>query len=284
MKIIYSQGLPGSGKSTWAKQFVQDNPTYVRINRDDLRNMRGKYWVPKQEDYITDVQYAAIQSALDKGYNIICDDTFLNPKAVKHLNDFVNTYNNSTGNDVKVECKSFTSVKPTQCIKYDKLRQAQVGEDVIWSMYFKYLWNYKLYEPLPNTLQTIIVDIDGTIAKHVDRNPYQYELAGSDEVIEDVARVVKAMSHVVEVMFVTGRPDNFHDITRKWLDDNGFKGSLHMREEGDRRPDYIVKAEVVESISTQFEIVGAFEDRKQVKEMYRKGFGITCFHIDEGNF
>ena len=35
-----TRGIPGSGKSTFAKQWVQEDPEgRVRINRDDLRGM-----------------------------------------------------------------------------------------------------------------------------------------------------------------------------------------------------------------------------------------------------
>ena len=52
-KIILTRGIPASSKSTWAKQEVLKDPEHsVRINRDDLRNMSGKYWVPTREDYI----------------------------------------------------------------------------------------------------------------------------------------------------------------------------------------------------------------------------------------
>ena len=52
-RIILTRGVPASGKSTWAKQEVLKDPEHsIRINRDDLRNMSGQYWVPAREDYI----------------------------------------------------------------------------------------------------------------------------------------------------------------------------------------------------------------------------------------
>ena len=52
-RIILTRGIPASGKSTWAKQEVLKDPEHsIRINRDDLRNMSGKYWVPAREHYI----------------------------------------------------------------------------------------------------------------------------------------------------------------------------------------------------------------------------------------
>ena len=39
-KIIVLQGIPASGKSTWARQWVSEDPEHrVRFNRDDIRNM-----------------------------------------------------------------------------------------------------------------------------------------------------------------------------------------------------------------------------------------------------
>ena len=32
-------GLPGSGKSTWAKEFIHKNPNYIRFGRDVFRFM-----------------------------------------------------------------------------------------------------------------------------------------------------------------------------------------------------------------------------------------------------
>lgn len=43
LKVMFLQGLPGSGKSSFAKNYCIKNKDWVRINRDDLRHMRGKY-------------------------------------------------------------------------------------------------------------------------------------------------------------------------------------------------------------------------------------------------
>ena len=39
-KLILCQGIQGSGKSTYAKKWVAEDPEHrVRLNYDDLRNM-----------------------------------------------------------------------------------------------------------------------------------------------------------------------------------------------------------------------------------------------------
>jgi predicted kinase len=52
-KIILCRGIQGSGKTTWAKQWVLEDPEHrVRFNNDDIRNMLGKYWVPDREHLV----------------------------------------------------------------------------------------------------------------------------------------------------------------------------------------------------------------------------------------
>lgn len=37
-KVIICRGIQGSGKSTWAKQWVKEDPNHrIRINQDDFR-------------------------------------------------------------------------------------------------------------------------------------------------------------------------------------------------------------------------------------------------------
>ena len=46
LTVTLTKGLPGSGKSTWAKQIIDENPSFFkRINKDDLRAMldNGKF-------------------------------------------------------------------------------------------------------------------------------------------------------------------------------------------------------------------------------------------------
>lgn len=52
-KIILCRGIQGLGKTTWAKQWVLEDPEHrVRFNNDDIRNMLGKYWVPSREHLV----------------------------------------------------------------------------------------------------------------------------------------------------------------------------------------------------------------------------------------
>lgn len=78
--LIITIGLPGSGKSTWARQWVAENPgRRARINRDDLRAMLhgGRVGTAWQERQVTLAQHAAVRALLARGYEVVVDDTNL---------------------------------------------------------------------------------------------------------------------------------------------------------------------------------------------------------------
>lgn len=129
--MLVLQGCPASGKSTWAKEFVQDKPNWIRINRDDIRLMCGKYWVPSREDLISKYEESMINIALAHNYNVIIDATNLNPKTLNKWRRIA--YNFAA----KFETKEFF-ISFKEAVKRDKNRDLQVGEDTILGFYRKY--------------------------------------------------------------------------------------------------------------------------------------------------
>ena len=69
-EIIILRGLPGSGKSRYARQLAQSFPEiFVRVNRDDIRIMlgiEGGLGTPDQEAIVTAIEKAQAQAALDQ--------------------------------------------------------------------------------------------------------------------------------------------------------------------------------------------------------------------------
>lgn len=150
-RIILTRGIPASGKSTWAKQEVLKDPEHsVRINRDDLRNMSGKYWVPAREHYIEACKGIILINAMNFKFNtIIIDEMNLNPKENGYLKGTVSMMNDTfkDNNDKYIiEIKDFTNVPLDVCLERDSKRENPIGENVIIGIFNKYKELYNLKE------------------------------------------------------------------------------------------------------------------------------------------
>ena len=138
-KLIICRGIPASGKTFWAKQWVLKDPEHrVRINQDDIRLMLGKYWVPSREPLVSHIQQEAICRAMSLGLDIVSDNTNLNPKVLKSLSDVANS------NEYELEYKDFFDTPLSVCIERDKTRDVQISEKVIRSFYNNYKDTYPL--------------------------------------------------------------------------------------------------------------------------------------------
>ena len=144
-KIILCRGIQGSGKTTWAKQWVLEDPEHgVRFNNDDIRNMLGKYWVPSREDLVKDLNYAFLINSMSYGFDVVIDNMNLNPKELKYYNKVLDNWNDPKGivfDAVKpkysLEFKDFF-IPLQDCIERDSKRPNPVGEEVIRKTYEKY--------------------------------------------------------------------------------------------------------------------------------------------------
>lgn len=139
-KLIICRGLPASGKSTWAKQWVLEDPEHrVRINQDDIRLMLGKYWVPSREKLVQEIQFDAIIEALSREFDVVIDNTNLNNKVLDQFSRLIKTFE-----DYEIEYKDFFDTPLSVCIERDKNRDLQVTEKVIRSFYNNYKDKYPL--------------------------------------------------------------------------------------------------------------------------------------------
>lgn len=150
-RIILTRGIPASGKSTWAKQEVLKDPEHsIRINRDDLRNMSGKYWVPTREHYIEACKGIILICAMNFQFDtIIIDEMNLNPKESGKLKDeiaMVNAAFKGGQDKYVVEIKDFTNVPLDVCLERDSKRENPIGEDIIKGIFNKYRELYNLKE------------------------------------------------------------------------------------------------------------------------------------------
>ena len=78
MKLIFLKGIPGSGKSTWAKEQVEKDPhNWVRVNKDDIRKMMGTEFSKSNELVTYETERSCASHALSNGKNVIVDNTHL---------------------------------------------------------------------------------------------------------------------------------------------------------------------------------------------------------------
>ena len=139
-KLIICRGIPASGKTFWAKQWVLEDPEHrVRINQDDIRLMLGKYWVPSREELVQHIQKEALIEALERSYDIVIDNTNLNKKVLDFYRALVIDHGNHA-----IEYKDFFDTPLSVCIERDKNRDVQVSEKIIRNFYN----NYKNIYPL----------------------------------------------------------------------------------------------------------------------------------------
>ncbi len=282
MKLIMCKGLPGSGKSTWAEGFCRQNPDFIRINKDSIRRMTGL--THKRENLVVKFRDILIFTALTEKKSVIVDDTNLDPKHEFNMRKIVNNF----PLPVTFEVKSFLDVPMATCIKQDLKREHSVGEKVIKNMYRQYL-EPKIEVPVWNEdlMPAVICDLDGTLAIHVARGPYDMEKLETDAFDHTVLNLLwNNVEDRVQVIFVTGREEKYREATVRWLQTkypfNNYL--LYMRPTDDHREDSIIKQEIYDrEIKQKYNVLYVLDDRNRVVEMWRRN-GLKCLQVAEGDF
>jgi phosphoglycolate phosphatase-like HAD superfamily hydrolase len=142
-------------------------------------------------------------------------------------------------------------------------------------------------------VKTIICDIDGTIADLTHRLHYIegdskdweafFKACVDDKPFDDIIDLLVSVSLEGPIILFSGRSELVREETRQWLAEcNVPYDELRMRKEGDHRPDYVVKAEMLGNL-TPDDIWFILDDRDQVVNMWRdKGFRVL--QVANGNF
>lgn len=280
-KVLILQGLPASGKSTYAKEILLKEPgRWVRVNKDLLREMaHASYWSKGNEKFIIKLRNQIILMALEEGKHVIVDDTNFS----SHIEDIKQLVKGKA--EVKVN-NSFLQVPVEECIKRDLKRLNSVGKDVILQMYNQFVCKpIPAPEYNPNLEDAIIVDMDGTLAILNNRSPYDASKCDQDLPNQPVLETVYKWQETVKIIVVSGRTDDGKELTEKWLQENKINYiALYMRQTGDMRKDAVIKQEIYEQfIRDKYNIKFILDDRNQVVEMWRS-LGLTVFQVAEGNF
>lgn len=145
--------------------------------------------------------------------------------------------------------------------------------------------------------KAIIVDIDGTLADvehrvHHVRAEKKNWRAFNDAMGEDAlniwcAGLIKAMrTQGFEILFVTGRDDNYRAITEAWMHRHGIEyEALFMRHAVDFRGDDEVKKDIyLNQIRGKWDVLFVVDDRMSVVKMWREELNLVCLQCDWGDF
>jgi predicted kinase len=291
-KLVMCKGLPGSGKTTWAKEeqkrLLAEGIIVYISTKDDIRESltrTGWSWSREAEKDVIQCQNNDIKAALqvDDRVVIVADTNF-----GKHEDRL-----RGIANHLKVvfEVRDFTDVPLQTCIERDAQREKPVGEQVIREMHQKYLANELRivpYVPPAGKNPAIICDLDGTLAlANGKRSPYDYKKVGLDDVNDPVARIVQLFNRAgYTILYVSGREDSCRGETAMWLAENklGVHTALHMRKTGDHRNDAVVKLEIFnQCIRENYDVKFVLDDRDRVVRMWRE-LGLTCLQVAYGAF
>ena len=277
LKVIVTVGLPGSGKSFFAKQLIDNNPgQYKQINKDELRLMLDNSKYSKDnEKFILKVRDQLILMGLESGKNIIISDTNFGGSHMENIIKLVR------GKAI-VEIKDFTDVPLETCIERDLKRDNSVGEKVIRKMYNQYLKpEIKNVEYVEGLKDIVICDLDGTLCLLNGRNPYDASTCDNDILNEVVYSIIKDRN----VIFVSGREDKYKSQTINFLLKHDLeKFPLFMRKSGDMRKDSIVKEEIYNQyIKGKYNVLFTLDDRDQMITLWR-GLGLVCLQVADGDF
>lgn len=295
-KITILRGLPGTGKSTLAKEIIEKTGNTVRINRDLLRKMlHFEKWSGKNESCTINAAKTVARNCLKHNINVIIDDTNLNEKTVQSWKTI------ASETDSKFEIKDLTKdINLTELFRRDSERENQVGRHVIVSMAIQ----HKLIGPkeFGKNRKWIICDIDGTLADITHRLEYVkkipknwksfFENLDKDLVRKEIVEMVlNYQKQGFSIIFVSGRPETYRKKTKEWIENVAFKdvrfhegeeyATILMRKATDKRPDDITKKEILYTYFNKEDIELIIDDRPRVLRMWAEE-GLNVLDVGPG--
>ncbi len=314
-------GLPASGKSTYARELMEREPSkWARVSWDDIRHETANYKFSKtNEARVQERARHAAEEAVTSGHNLLIDNTNLNPHHVAYWTELAHAWG------LTVEIKHFDA-PVEECVRRDALREGKyseggkrVGRVVIERMA---LANGLIkFNP---SRKIVIVDMDGTLADcnhrrrpkekncqvckgsgkmegmrrwvcpncegkgHITGTDWKFfytpELIEKDPPFPIVVEWVRELYDHYIVLIVSGRgADIAAEGTVNWLAKNEVPyDHIFMRNGGDHRDDVDVKQDILNMLPKD-RIAFTIDDRNRVVDMWRRN-GLTCYQVAEGDF
>ena len=133
--LILLCGIPGSGKTTWAKNYISKNPDFVHLSSDAIRaelygdeNIQGN-----PVEVFTLMQKKAVES-LNARYNVVYDATSMTRKDRAGIISMCPKFTH-------IQCNIIWAPIET-CIERDTTRERTVGKEVIDRMLKRFQMPY----------------------------------------------------------------------------------------------------------------------------------------------
>ena len=298
LMIILTIGIPASGKSTWARNYVRENPDTIRVCRDDLRLMIGQTQMldSQGEKLVTKLVEHSIANKGKK--TLIVDQTNCNLKYLQKLIDFASSFDSVklVPFDITIEeAITRNNGRVAGRVPDDVMVRMSKGFEEVYSLYdfasiiFKKSYSKEIINyPIKDIrAKAVIFDIDGTLAHMEDqRNPFEWNKVGLDIVDEAVKDSLLAHSQVgKKIILLSGRDEICRAETEEWLKDNFIPyDHLYMRGVNDINKDFIIKEQLYrEFIEPFYSVIAVYDDRASVIKRWRE-IGLKCFQVAEGDF
>lgn len=126
-RLILTAGLPGCGKSTWARKFQKKHKSYLIVNKDLIRLMlTNKYWDEKCEKLVHPIANSIVEELLHANKNIIIDETCCRKSFRDHFRFLAET----SGHRYEIICVYF-KISKKECLRRNRLRDKKVDDWVI---------------------------------------------------------------------------------------------------------------------------------------------------------
>lgn len=297
IEVIICKGLPASGKSTFAREWVEeDKKNRVQVEKDQIRKMSelfegGKYNHRRgDESIVLKERDRQIHSALVKGKSVISSDTNLVQKRVAQITNIAKKYN------AEVTVKSFLDVPLKDLIERDKKREDPVGEQVIREMFHKLVKTMPTYYRWVEGREICVIsDIDGTLTRGPkNRSPYDWSKVGNDAINPATSAILDGISFIhgrngvgeVKTFLFSGRDSVCRPETEEWLERHDIEyDALYMRDQDDSRNDALIKKELFDKhIRDKYNVLFVLDDRPRVCDMWRDELGLNVFQIGDVNY
>ena len=291
-RILILRGLPASGKSTKAQEYLDADSNCSRVNKDDLRHMFfGIYkdghknkWSGRKEDIVIKAETALVKLLIDKHRDVVIDDTNLNNSHIERWKQIAL----ETGSKIEI---IDIDTPMDECIKRDAAREHPVGEQVIRAMAAQYGLDGEPEIIIPPDGKILIVDIDGTLSNcdhrlhfiqdgNKDWNAF-FDAMSEDTLNESVHQLMTLTYPKCHKVIMSGRPTSYRHKTKEWLKKyNVDYVALIMRNMNDKRPDWVVKGELFDKYfpdKNRIEMI--IDDRVSVIEQAWRSRGLPVIDV-----